>query len=134
MPPTATLDLGPAGRAFLCHGAPGSNREYLWPDLPPATVRRLIEPEADGFTHLFVGHTHLQHERALGDIRIVNPGSTGQPRDGDSRAGYALFDTAEGRLSFHRLTYEVDATCAKIRERELPHAARLCEILKTGGG
>ncbi len=129
LPLTAQLDLGAGGRALLCHGAPASNREYLWPDLPPATMRRLVDDYTEGFSFLFVGHTHMQFERQHGPLRVVNPGSVGQPRDGDPRAGYAVYDTAEGALSFARLKYPVEKTAEKIRQREMPHAARLCEIL-----
>jgi predicted phosphodiesterase len=134
LPMTAQLDLGAGGRALLCHGVPSSNREYLWPDLQAAGIRRLVDKDSEGFTHLFVGHTHLQFEREVGPLRIVNPGSTGQPRDGDPRAGFALFDTAEGRLEFRRLKYDVEKTAAKIRKREMPHAERLCALLARGGG
>jgi predicted phosphodiesterase len=38
---------------------------------------------------------------------FINPGSVGQPRDGDERAAYALFDREAGRVSFHRVAYDV---------------------------
>ncbi len=134
LPKTAQVDLGVGGRALLCHGVPSSNREYLWPELPDSKLRKLLGNDTPGFSCLFVGHTHQQFERRFGALYIANPGSTGQPRDGDPRAGYALFDTAEGALSFHRLKYPVEKTVAKIRERAMPHAARLCAILEGGGG
>ena len=133
LPKTAQVDLGVAGRALLCHGVPASNHEYLWPDLPDSTLRRLLGNDTAGFAFLFVGHTHQQFDRKFAALRIANPGSTGQPRDGDPRAGYGIFDTAEGALTLHRLKYPVERTVVKIRERAMPHAGRLCLIL-TGGG
>jgi protein phosphatase len=134
LPKTAEVDLGVGGRALLCHGIPSSNREYLWPHLPDNTVRRLLGKDTAGFAYLFLGHTHQQFDRNLAGLRIANPGSTGQPRDGDPRAAYAVFDTAEGTLSLHRIKYDAEKTAAKIRERGMPHAERLCGILLLGGG
>jgi predicted phosphodiesterase len=130
LPKTATVDLGAGGKALLCHGVPASNHEYLWPDLPDGTLRRLLGNDTDGFRYLLVGHTHQQFERTFGALQIANPGSAGQPRDGDPRVGYGVFDTAEGSLALRRLKYPVERTVAKIRERAMPHAARLCAILQ----
>jgi hypothetical protein len=53
-----------------------------------------------------------------GQKAIVNPGSVGQPRDGDPRASYAILDTGDGTakhtIEFFRLPYEVDLTVDKI--------------------
>jgi diadenosine tetraphosphatase ApaH/serine/threonine PP2A family protein phosphatase len=60
---------------------------------------------------------------------LLNPGSVGQPRDGDPRAGYALYDSAAGMLSLCRVRYDVDSAQKKIREAGLPPtlADRLAE-------
>ncbi len=51
---------------------------------------------------------------------VVNPGSVGQPRDGDPRAGFALIDTNEKRFSIHRVPYDVETAAQKIRRAGLP--------------
>jgi diadenosine tetraphosphatase ApaH/serine/threonine PP2A family protein phosphatase len=51
---------------------------------------------------------------------LVNPGSVGQPRDGDPRASFAVIDTETRCLSFHRVRYDVAAAAAKIRRAGLP--------------
>jgi predicted phosphodiesterase len=51
---------------------------------------------------------------------LINPGSVGQPRDGDPRAAYLLLDLDEHRAHFRRLPYDVEATQAEIRESGLP--------------
>ena len=51
---------------------------------------------------------------------LLNPGSVGQPRDGDPRASFALIDTARSRLGIHRVAYDVGAAQRKIREAGLP--------------
>ena len=64
---------------------------------------------------------------------IVNPGSVGQPRDGDPRASYAILDQSGARptIEFHRLEYPVEVTCGKIlKEKRL--ADRLGKRLLVG--
>jgi diadenosine tetraphosphatase ApaH/serine/threonine PP2A family protein phosphatase len=66
----------------------------------------------------------------MGRLRFVaNPGSVGQPRDGDPRAAYCLLDTEERLLSFHRVAYDIELTQAKMRTVGLPDslAQRLSE-------
>jgi diadenosine tetraphosphatase ApaH/serine/threonine PP2A family protein phosphatase len=54
--------------------------------------------------------------------RLCNPGSVGQPRDGDPRAAWLLLDFAAGRASFRRVPYDVKATQAEIRAAGLPES------------
>jgi diadenosine tetraphosphatase ApaH/serine/threonine PP2A family protein phosphatase len=61
---------------------------------------------------------------------LLNPGSVGQPRDGDPRAAWLLLDYAAGRASFRRVSYPVGRTQEEIRERGLPDA--LAERLARG--
>jgi len=86
------------------------------------------------------GHTHLpvvfqQHPEGLsgfapqGDAELelrdrsaylVNPGSVGQPRDGDPRAAFAMLDTETGVLSLRRVTYPVGIAQRRILDAGLP--------------
>ena len=60
---------------------------------------------------------------------LLNPGSVGQPRDGDPRAAYLLLDRETGSARFRRLPYPVEQTQAEIREHGLPEplATRLAD-------
>ena len=51
---------------------------------------------------------------------LMNPGSVGQPRDGDSRAAWLELDTDDWRATYHRVSYDVDRAAAAIREAGLP--------------
>jgi diadenosine tetraphosphatase ApaH/serine/threonine PP2A family protein phosphatase len=64
---------------------------------------------------------------ALEGRKLLNPGSVGQPRDGDPRAAWLLLDFEERFAEFHRVPYSVERTQAEMRERGLPRglAARL---------
>ena len=57
----------------------------------------------------------------LGEERlIINPGSVGQPRDGDPRASYAIYDSQAGQIKLRRVPYDIAATQAKMVEQRLP--------------
>lgn len=68
---------------------------------------------------------HLGEERL-----IINPGGAGQPRDGDPRPSYALYDSDEGTIRMHRVSYEIEATQEKMRQAGLPD--RLIQRLSFG--
>jgi diadenosine tetraphosphatase ApaH/serine/threonine PP2A family protein phosphatase len=78
--------------------------------------------------------THVQWEPdlrvSLADRRLIlNPGSVGQPRDGDPRASYAMYDPDEGHVTLHRTPYDIEAVQHHMREVGLPSflADRLAE-------
>jgi diadenosine tetraphosphatase ApaH/serine/threonine PP2A family protein phosphatase len=58
---------------------------------------------------------------ALSDERvIINPGGVGQPRDGDPRASYAIYDSEAETVVHHRVEYDIPATQEKMRRHDLP--------------
>ncbi|HOW15887.1 metallophosphoesterase family protein [Methanosarcina sp.] len=118
---------------YLTHASPRSMFEYVKPETPDEEIQSMlegaIEPVKADF--LIIGHSHIPMNRKLGNLTIINPGSVGQPRDGDTRAGCAVFDTETGKVEFFRLEYDIEAVCAKIEER-MPHAEELTGILRRG--
>ncbi|PSQ56975.1 metallophosphoesterase [Halobacteriales archaeon SW_8_68_21] len=126
LPRTETL----AGdRYLLVHSHPAAEREdaYVYPEEFPTLDRHM--GEYDG---VVLGHTHVQGVREVAGGFVCNPGSVGQPRDGDPRAGYAVLDTAaEGvdAVETHRVSYDIDRVAEAVREAGLPDltAERLYE-------
>jgi predicted phosphodiesterase len=51
---------------------------------------------------------------------LINPGAVGQPRDGDPRASYALYDTESNSIKLYRVPYDIDATQRKMMKYGLP--------------
>ncbi len=123
------------GEFTLVHGSP---RHPVWEYLLSADA---AENSFDYFnTHYcLVGHSHipLVFERSddgvdisayskettikLDNSRlIINPGSIGQPRDRDPRAGYAIYDEEEGTIYFYRIEYDIKATQESMRLKGLP--------------
>jgi len=104
----------------------------------------VVEPleAADAFhvmTHplAFIGHTHFpvvhanngsvlpfgpeDHVKVTRDKKImINVGSVGQPRDGDPRSSYVVYDSDKGIARIHRVVYDVDQAAAKILDAGLP--------------
>jgi putative phosphoesterase len=79
-----------------------------------------------------VGHTHHPYVLEVGDKLIVNPGSVGQPRDGDPRASYAVIDNQ--RVELKRIEYPVEDTVRTVLESNLQETAKalLVEVFRTG--
>lgn len=69
---------------------------------------------------LVLGHTHVQHKAPVDGRLIVNPGSVGQPRDGNPDAAYAVLDTDAQSVSLHRASYNIDRVITKVEEVGLP--------------
>jgi len=123
-----------ADRFTLCHG---SLRDPLWEYVTTARVAAasLKLAETD---HCCNGHTHIPALfLTAGDVvkaahvtegtpyrleqrTLINPGSVGQPRDGDPRASYAVLDTEAGTATFYRASYRIDETQRRIHARGLP--------------
>ncbi len=79
-----------------------------------------------------VGHTHLPYVRPYINRQLVNPGSVGQPLDGDPRASYAVWD--DGTITLRRVEYSVREAIAaldKINASSVDKAG-LQRILETG--
>ncbi len=124
LPLTKRLVLN--GRRFLLvHGTPRDPLdEYVLKD-PDAWAKRLQTTDAD---IVCVGHSHMQFNLTVGRSIVLNPGSVGQPRDGDPRAAYAVIDN--GRIELKRIAYPIEETIARVEAMDWPQRAK--EILAEG--
>ncbi len=66
------------------------------------------------------GHTHVPVYKKCGDRVVLNPGSVGQPRDGDNKASYAIYDTQTQEFVIHRVNYDYKKVQSLIHESGLP--------------
>ncbi|HET6744815.1 MAG TPA: metallophosphoesterase family protein [Candidatus Limnocylindria bacterium] len=133
------------GELTAVHGSP---RDPTWEYITDVNVAMVNLASFDTRTCLF-GHTHVpivyraDEERVeavaaeagaplslQGGRLLINPGSVGQPRDGNPAASYAVIDTGAETVQFRRVRYDVDRTQRLMRELELP--ARLIERLSYG--
>ena len=117
-----------AAEAYFTHGSPD---DRLWEYVDPRT-------HSDLFGHYLaklqvrvigLGHTHVPYAWKEEGKVVFNPGSVGQPRDGDPKASFAVlsFDEQEVRVEIRRVEYDIQKAAEKIREAGLPesHASRL---------
>ena len=78
------------------------------------------------------GHSHAPFVRAIADGWFINPGSVGQPQDGDPRASYALLDvtTDDFEVTLCRVEYDVQCLLAALRRNGLPEI--FCQMFAQG--
>jgi putative phosphoesterase len=129
LPITSRFTLDDA-RFLLVHATPRDPLdEYAVPDVD-FWSRRLADVDANV---ICVGHTHHPYIIEVGDKVVINPGSVGQPRDGDPRASYAIIE--HQRVELKRIDYPVETTVQTIYESSLPEPAKalLAEVFRTGG-
>ena len=101
------------GRVKLVHGHPDDPDRYTYPEE--------FAPSMLGDEDVLVtGHTHVQGHEIFDEGIVLNPGSVGQPRDGDPRAAYALLDLDDGSVAERRVDYDIDAVAAAVRDAGLP--------------
>ena len=101
------------------HGSPARPlREYVTPGIPLAHLKEHLEASAARV--LVLGHTHVPFATHVNGGLVANPGSVGQPRDGDERASYGVLDTENLSFTVHRVPYDVEAAAKAITEVGLP--------------
>jgi len=116
LPPERTVV---EGRVKLVHGHPDDPDRYTYPE--EFSARML-----DGEDLLITGHTHVQGHRVFDEGVVMNPGSVGQPRDGDPRAGYAVVELGAGEggdavtVKERRVEYDIDAVIEAVEAAGLP--------------
>ena len=112
---------------LLCHGSP---RDPLWEYVFDARTAAFAMADTPA-TRCCVGHTHVPATFRTGDGKVmINPGSVGQPRDGDPRSSYALLDVGATTADFRRVEYDIDETQRRMRALKLP--AMLADRLRVG--
>ena len=140
--PQGPLQIDGVADVQFVHGSPIDEDEYV------VSVRDAVEPiMVSPVTVTFFGHTHLQGSfvanatyldafrpayKTVGQAEtldvplkkglryLVNPGSVGQPRDGDWRAGFAVYDTDARIVTFCRVPYNLKSAQERIFAAQLP--------------
>jgi len=120
----------------ICHGSPFDEDAYIFDELDAVRALKTSQRPLCLF-----GHTHWPVTFELAEGRVdtvgafdaagplvlrpqskylVNPGSVGQPRDGDPRAAYALVDTSALSVELFRVDYPIETTQLKVIKAGLP--------------
>ncbi|MFQ3476212.1 metallophosphoesterase family protein [Halonotius sp. F2-221B] len=112
-----------SGEILIVHGHPENPDRYTYPDeFSPGMLE-------DNARVTITGHTHVQGVREFDEGVVMNPGSVGQPRDGDPEAAFAVLDidesddgggTAAIDVETHRVAYDIDRVVDAVEEAGLP--------------
>ncbi len=127
---------------LACHGTPESTFNYIGLHFQARAILNMMKKGFwDRAKVCLYGHTHIRKVWRM-DIRgkvtpveipldgvirlnseeryLLNPGSVGQPRNGDPRSSYLIFDTEENSVEFRLVGYDLSATMKKIIDAKLP--------------
>jgi putative phosphoesterase len=111
-------------RCSMHHGAPGNPDHYVYPEEAGQELLDRCEAQL-----LVLGHTHVPFVKRFERGTILNPGSVGQPRDGDPRASYLIFDPSSNEFQHFRVAYDIERVQNAVIDAGLPSslADRLAE-------
>jgi len=127
---------------LACHGSPENTSSYIaLPFQSRATLKKMKKGFWGKVDVCLFGHTHKRKIWSMdvrgkvapveippdGTIRLnkeefylLNPGSVGQPRNGDPRSSYLIFDTQQNTVRFRLVDYDLSKTIKKIVDADLP--------------
>jgi len=108
---------------FFCHGSPRCDTDTITIGTPEERILKWCEGVEE--KTIVCGHTHAQFERTIERLRVVNPGSVGNPF-GESGAYWAIFDT-DFQLRF--TLYDTVRVAQQIRASGFPYADRMAREL-----
>lgn len=92
LPPTVTLEIDGLGRVLFCHATPQNDLDVFTERTPEERVRPSFAEVTDDL--VVVGHTHIQFDRIVGGLRIVNAGSVGMAYEDAPDAYWTLLGPA----------------------------------------
>ncbi len=121
----------------ICHGSPFDEDAYIFDELDAVRALKVasrplclfghthypvtFELSADSFDSVgSAAAPEMRVQMKPGCKYLINPGSVGQPRDGDPRAAYAIVDTTEHRVELYRIRYAVKDAQMKVVKAGLP--------------
>jgi putative phosphoesterase len=102
----------------IYHGHPESMKDMAF-EYEPEKICGIFD-SLDHHRVFAFGHTHVPLIKECGDKTVLNPGSVGQPRDGNSQASYAIWDTKTHAFEIRRVTYDYKKVQDKILAEGLP--------------
>ncbi|HEY3420709.1 MAG TPA: metallophosphoesterase family protein [Methanomassiliicoccales archaeon] len=115
LPPRTHVTIG--GKLIgLYHGSPRDDVEYVFEEEAGPELLKL-----SGTRLLIMGHTHVPFIHRSKEGTIVNPGSVGQPRDGDPRAVFVVHDSTKDDFTIRRTEYDIESVVKAVERAGLPN-------------
>lgn len=125
------LRFGPGDNTLLVsHANPKNDDEHVWPDADEAQLERLFG-DADAQAFAF-GHLHLPYVRTWRGKLITCVASAGLPKDGDSRAHYAILTLRPGgwEVKSRRVPFDVERVARQLVKSGIPDVERCLTVLR----
>lgn len=120
-PGTVRIETPDLGEVLFCHGTPSSDTEIFTSASPEdPLIATFSEP---GVPFVVCGHTHMQFERTIGSVRVVNAGSVGMPF-GEPGADWLLLGPG---VDLRHTPYDLTRAAERIRATEYPQARTFAE-------
>lgn len=118
-------------RFLLVHATPRDPLDEYAPADLEFWKRRLQQVDSDV---ICVGHTHHPYVLEVGDKLVINPGSVGQPRDGNPQASFAILEPDTKKVELRRMDYPIEETVRVVQESNLSESDKelLIESFRTG--
>jgi predicted phosphodiesterase len=120
-PKTLTLSIGDLGAVLFCHATPRSDTEVFTRLTSEDRLRPVFDPIDARI--VVCGHSHMQFDRTVGRVRVVNAGSVGMPF-GEPGAYWLLLDSD---VRLRRTAYDLEDAAARIRATAYPQAEDFAE-------
>lgn len=115
-PATLRVEIAGLGDVFFCHATPRNDTDIFTRLTPEDRLRRIFQ--SVGANIVVCGHTHMQFDRMVGHIRVINAGSVGMPY-ADPGAYWLLLGP---RLELRHTAYDLDKAAERIRGTKYPDA------------
>jgi putative phosphoesterase len=115
---------------LVVHANPKTDDEHLWPDAGEDILKRLIGDEQA--TAIAFGHLHIPYVRVWRGKLLANVSSAGLPKDGDPRAGYAIFTERQGgwQVKHRRVAFDVKKVATQLADCGIPESVELIATLR----
>jgi putative phosphoesterase len=114
---TAAMEVGGLGEVLFCHGSPRSDEEIITRVTSPERLSEIMS--GVGQRVVVCGHTHVQFDRMIGGVRLVNAGSVGMPYEDEPGAYWALLGPD---VELRRTEYDLERAGDAIRRTGFPGA------------
>jgi predicted phosphodiesterase len=112
------LDTDTLGRVLFCHATPRNDTDVFTKNSPDARVQSMFASVAARVA--ICGHTHMQFDRTVGGLRIVNAGSVGMPFGAPGAYWILIGDEIQLRFT----SYDLESAATRIRASAFPGAER----------
>ena len=123
----AVVEIEGLGSTLFCHGSPRSDEECVTRETPAERVAEFTADVAQAC--VVTAHTHMQYDRRVGEVRLLNPGSVGLPYEPEP--GQAYWALLGPDVEHRRTPYDLDAAIERMRAAASPAFERIEELLRT---